>query len=116
MNNNPVIGEPFNPFGRFNISPIPEAISRYRSLSPGAKLIYGRLCRYAGEDGKAYPSVGTLGDECGLSGNQARRYIRELKAVKLIETKACSGGTNHYSFLWHPAFNGDRGEDPEGPG
>src|SRR5438105_2445720 len=42
------IGERFNPQKRFCGSYVPEAIYKYRGLSPGAKLIYGRLCRYAG--------------------------------------------------------------------
>ena len=59
-------GQPFNPFKRFTGTFIPEDICRYRGLSPNAKLVYGRLCRFAGEHGKAYPSVATLGAESGM--------------------------------------------------
>jgi len=82
-NSNPIQpGQPFNPFGRFNGIFIPETVCRYRGLSLGAKMIYGRLYRFAGRDGKAYPSVPTLGAEIGISGKQAHAntmaWIRSL--------------------------------------
>jgi hypothetical protein len=45
------VGLPFNPFGLFNGIFIPEALVRARGISLGAKIIFGRLARYAGEDG-----------------------------------------------------------------
>jgi hypothetical protein len=46
------VGQPFNPFGMFAGIVIPETQGRSPVLSPGAKLAYGRLARYAGADGK----------------------------------------------------------------
>ena len=43
-----VVGQAFNPYKFFTGIFIPEQICRYKGLSTGAKLIYGRLCRYAG--------------------------------------------------------------------
>jgi hypothetical protein len=116
-------GDPFNPFKLFNGSFIPEAVSRYRGLSPGAKLIYGRLYRYAGEDGSAFPGVPTLAAETGLGETQARGYIKELEAKGFIAVdrenrhyrKDGSGGSNGYVFLWHKAFLGDCGELRKAP-
>ena len=45
------IGQPFNPFKLFTGIFIPEALVRAKGVSPGAKLTYGRLSRYAGQDG-----------------------------------------------------------------
>ena len=96
---------------------VPEAICKYRGLSAGAQLVYGRLCRYAGEDGKVYRATETLAEEVGISERQARAYIQELERGKFIEVdrenrhyrKDGSGGTNKYFFVWHSAFEGDRG-------
>ncbi|MFN7994893.1 MAG: helix-turn-helix domain-containing protein [Bryobacteraceae bacterium] len=117
------IGQPFNPYGRFNGAYIPEPICKYRGLSPGAKLIYGRLCRYAGKEGAAYPAIRTLADETGMSETQARTYIRELEVERFILVDRENrhyhadggGGSNVYVFLWHEAFLGDLGSARKGP-
>jgi hypothetical protein len=51
------VGQPFNPFRLFTGIFIPEALVRYKDLSAGAKLAYGRLARYAGHDGRCYPAM-----------------------------------------------------------
>src|SRR5882672_8038799 len=81
----PPLGQRFNPFKRFTGAFIPEPICKYRGLSQGAKVIYGRLCRYAGENGDAYPAIPTLADETGMSETQARGYVKELETKKFIE-------------------------------
>ena len=108
------VGERFNPHKRFRGIFVPEAICKYRGLSAGAKLVYGRLCRYAGEDGKVYPATETLAEEVGISERQARAYIQELERGKFIEVDRenkhyridGTGGTNKYFFVWHSAFEG----------
>jgi hypothetical protein len=77
-------GEPFNPFGLFNGNFIPEAICRYRALSLGAKMVYGRFCRYAGRDGTVYPSIPTLAAELGIGKTQTRTYVQELEHKHFI--------------------------------
>ena len=97
------VGERFNPHKRFRGIFVLEAICKYRGLSAGAKLVYGRLCRYAGEDGKVFPATETLAEEVGISERQAREYIQELERGKFIEVdrenkhyrKDGSGGTMH---------------------
>jgi hypothetical protein len=102
---------------------MPEAICRYRGLSPGAKVIYARLCRFAGKGGSAYPAIGTLAKETGMSETQARGYLKELEKEHFIQVdrknrhyrKDGSGGSNRYIFLWHPAFDGDSGAARKAP-
>jgi hypothetical protein len=92
-------------------------------LSPGAKLVYGRLCRYAGKNGDAYPALQTLASEVGLAKTQTRKYLRELEAEKFIEidrrnlhyAASGAGGTYSYWFLWHKAFEGDTGYARKSP-
>jgi hypothetical protein len=107
-----VVGQEFNPYRLFKVNCIPEAICRYRGLSDGAKLAYGRLMRYAGEDGNAFPAVGTLADEIGKSINQARRCLQELSAKQFIKIAPTAGRQNHYKFLWHAAFRNEPAPAP----
>ena len=112
------VGQPFNPYGVFNGIFIPEAICKYRGLSLGAKMVYGRLCRYAGRDGLVYPSIPTLASELGLGKTQARKYVQELESEHFIAVDRKNrhfgpkgtGGTNKYVFLWHAAFEGQCGK------
>lgn len=103
------VGEPFNPFKLFNGIFIPEALVRTGLVSPGAKLAYGRLTRYAGQEGNCYPSVPTLASEIGVSVRQAQRYLAELDEnafIQRIPRRSESGqGSNAYVFLWHPIFD-----------
>lgn len=104
------VGQPFNPFGLFNGIFIPEALLKAKSLSLGAKVVYGRLTRYAGQNGLCYPAVNTLATEIGLEVRQTRRYISELEEFGLIRRlKRFSGEdksqtSNGYEFLGHIIF------------
>ena len=112
------VGKPFNPYGLFNGILIPEAICKYRGLSLGAKMVYGRLCRYAGRDGLVYPSIPTLASELGVGKTQARKYVQKLESEHFIAVDRKNrhfgpngtGGTNNYVFLWHAAFEGQCGK------
>ena len=101
-----VVGEEFKPYKHFHGIFIPDPIAEYDGLSMGAKFAYGRLMRYAGEDGNAFPAVGTLAAKMCVSINQARRYLQELIAERLVRVLTCDGRTNQYKFLWHEVFDG----------
>lgn len=108
----PVNGEIYNPWRMFNGSFIPNAILKCRELSATAKLLFGRLCQYAGADGEAFPSYSTLGEEVGIERRQAIRAIRELEEFGLIRAVARrrydgSHSSNSYVFLWHTIFSED---------
>src|SRR5579864_3281306 len=104
------IGQPFNPFKLFTGIFIPEALVRYQGLSPGAKLAYGRLARYAGQNGECWPSIPTLGNEIGIGTTQARAYVHELRSKRFINVEQRPGTSGVYKFLWHEAFAGETGE------
>lgn len=104
------VGQPFNPFGLFNGIWIPEVLVRAKGISPGAKLVYGRLARYAGRGGDCYPAVSTVASEVGLKARQTQRYLAELEGMELIRrVPRISGsgqGSNVYVFLWHALLEG----------
>ena len=100
------VGQSFNPYRLFTGIFIPEALVRWDQISPGAKLCYGRLARYAGKTGRCFPSTKTLAAELGITKDQARRYLYELRDVGLIRlenrwTKDGDRDTNLIIFLWH---------------
>jgi len=100
-------GQRFNPHRLFYGVFIPEALVRCRDLSPGAKLAYGRLVRYAGQDGACYPRQETLANELGVSDRQVRTYIQELIRYGLLRTiRTGLQAPNNYIFLWHAVFSG----------
>lgn len=100
----PALNERFNPYKLFHGSFIPEWLEcrPVKECSVGAKLIYARLSRYAGKNGHCYPKIDEIALSTGFEERQVRRYLSELKELKLIESvrvgKKC---TNRYFFLWH---------------
>jgi len=101
-------GEPFSPYRMFTGLFIPEGLARCSSISARAKIAWGQLARYAGEDGRCYPTVKTLGCEIGVGPRQAQKYISELEKARLIrrvERFANRAQTsNAFEFLWHELF------------
>jgi hypothetical protein len=109
------IGQPFNPYKLFTGIFVPEALVRYRGLSCGSKIAYGRLARYAGENGGCWPSIPTLAAEIGIGTTQARKYVHELERKRFIAIEQRPGTSAVYTFLWHEAFAGEIGEKRKTP-
>ena len=75
------------------------------ALSPGAKLTYGVLCRFAGKDGVCYPTLRTIAERLGVSERHAKRYLSELINQGYLEReRGDRRGPNRYYFLWRPEF------------
>ena len=109
------IGQPFNPYRLFTGIFIPEALVRYQGLTCGAKIAYGRLARYAGENGECFPSIPTLVTEIGMGATQARTYVHELSEKRFIAIEQRPGSSGVYKFLWHEAFAGEIGDKRKAP-
>lgn len=92
----------YNPYKMFCGSFIPNWLEVRTEISAAAKLCFGRLCRFAGEDGKCFPKVEILAAAIGAKKRMTQRYLRELEKFKLI--KVINQGSylpNSYEFLWH---------------
>ena len=50
----------FNPHNRYNGIYVPDGIYQHEDLTPTTKLVYARLLRYSGKNGKAYPKQTTI--------------------------------------------------------
>lgn len=96
-----------NPFRMFSGSWLPSWLLERPEVSPGAKLVYARLARFAGKRGVAFPRQATLAREVGLRERQVRTYLAELRELKLIECarggRAAGGASKvaRYYFLAH---------------
>ncbi len=105
----PAPGDIYNPWRMFNGCFIPNAVLRCRDLSVRAKLVFGRLCQYAGENGEAFPSYRALAQEVGVERRRAISAVRELEDFGLIRTVSRwrndgAPSSNVYVFLWHSIF------------
>lgn len=100
------IGEPFNPYKMFVVSCLPAWLEPRTEISWTAKGLYGRLCRYAGNDGLAFPKIASLARDIGVSRSAIDRALAELKRHRLIA--ASQRGfrrSNSYVFLYHEWIN-----------
>ena len=98
------IGQRFNPHRMFTGVFIADAVYSCKELSAFARLIYGRLCKFKGERGDAYPSAITLAQELGISERQAFDHISRLVEEGFIEREPRLGTSTVYHFLWHKSF------------
>ncbi len=99
------IGEPFNPHRRFNGVFVPLGLLRCREIGDGAKLLYGRLCLFAGKDSDCFAERTELAKEMGLSVATIGRQLEELVDAKFIRrVRRGRGQTALCQFLWHPAL------------
>lgn len=80
------LGPTVNPYKLFQGSFIPNAVMQLprRRMSSDAKTCYGRLLRYAGKRGVAFPRVQALALEIGLSRRATERALGELRGAGLI--------------------------------
>src|SRR5258708_6769720 len=101
-------GQRFNPYRMFTGIFIPEGLVNSNWISAGAKLIWGRLARYAGPKGWCYPAKKTVGRQIGVGARQAQKYIAELERHGLLRRICRFNGraqtSNAFEFLWHELF------------
>jgi hypothetical protein len=103
-------GQRFNPFGLFTGVWIPDFISMDKDLSLLAKFTYGRLLRYAGKNGMAWPAQETLAEEIGRGATQIKDALKELVTAGYLEVEKPTGKdrlmhkTNRYHFIWREDY------------
>lgn len=105
----PNIGDVFNPYGLFNGVWVPEPLLKSTDISASAKLLFGRLARFAGKDGRCFPSVGTLAVELGMTARQVQRLIARLCEAGFLRKDAQyrsdgSQTSNAFFFLYHASL------------
>ena len=85
---------------------VPNFLLKKSSLSPGAKLTYVMLLKYAWEKDSCFPGQARLAQDMGVSPRHAHSCIKELEQAKLISVKRRGqGSTNIYTL--HLRVHGD---------
>ncbi|MUM78676.1 hypothetical protein GKC30_13630 [Pseudodesulfovibrio sp. F-1] len=111
MANHLKTGQRFNPYRLFNGMFLPNLVARTRLLSPTDKLVWARLCQFAGGNGLCFPSFTRIAHELGISRSGAIKSVKSLVDKGFLEKHIPSGAelgnqkTNRYYFLWHPIFD-----------
>jgi hypothetical protein len=99
------IGQPFNPWRRFNGVFVPLGLLAFPGLSDGAKLLYGRLGLYAGKDGACYAGRDTMAKDMGVHVATITRLLNELTQAGFIRRIRRGPGRNDAcEFLYHAAL------------
>lgn len=102
--------ELINPYRKFVGSFAPNWLLRRKEIGSMGKLVYARLCQYAGDRGVAFPRIDVVASELGSSTKTVERAISELKGAGLLKvTRRGFMKSNLYSFLHHPWM--DEGDD-----
>lgn len=115
--------EQFNPYGLVAIH-IPLALVTYdgatgarKSLSWGAKALYGRLALFLGKpktDGFCNPSLETMASAMGTSVDTVGRWLRELREHEFMLRVRRGRGPAECIFLPHPCLTlGSAEHDPD---
>ena len=104
-----------NPYKLFRGIFIPDYLFKVEGINYTDMMVYGLLCRFAGEDGKCFPSQTTLAAKMKVTRRTIEMSIARLKKAGLIEAHySGETGTNWYRFLHHPAMDGLEREDTKG--
>jgi biotin operon repressor len=64
---------------------VPNSILMHAELSPGAKLTYAMLLRYAWQEDRSFPGQERLAKDVGAGERSIRTYLKELKAGGFVE-------------------------------
>lgn len=63
---------------------VPNHVLVSGKISPGAKLCFAMLLRYAWQNGFCFPGQARLALDMGVSDRSVRTYLQELSALELI--------------------------------
>jgi hypothetical protein len=104
----PSVGKPFIPYKRFHVLPMPDSLLQSTEVPPAAKLIFGRLCRYAGRKNYSFPTPATIGAEVGLGERQVQKLLSILQSKGFLRREAQFRNgkqiSNRIVLLWHQTF------------
>lgn len=102
-------GEEFNPYKQFYGLFIPNSIAMQPELLDSHKLLLGRLMQFAGQNGKAYPTVKRLSKELAWDKRKVQRNIKNLKDLGLLNVNRLdpnnSVSPNVYTFPYSPLYD-----------
>src|SRR2546421_12121363 len=66
---------------------VPNHVLVSNRLSPGAKLTYAMLLKYAWQNDRCFPGQQRLANDMGVTDRSVRTYLQELEAQKFVAIK-----------------------------
>src|SRR5437870_2206803 len=78
---------------------VPNHLLVSEKLSPGAKLAYAMLLKYAWQHDYCFPGQERLAKDMGVTDRSVRTYLRELEAQKFINIKQQGQGRPNFYVL-----------------
>ena len=98
-----------NPYMMFTGSFLPNWLLERNELNSTDKLVYARLCQFAGKNGTCFPRQDTLAEKVGMSENSVKKSLNKLIEEKLLMShRRGQGQSNIYYFLYHEWMDSDR--------
>src|SRR6266436_10444470 len=83
---------------------VPNHVLVSSSLSPGAKLTYAMLLKYAWQNDYCFPGQERLAKDMGVTDRSVRTYLQELEAQRFITIKQQGQGRpNVYVLKMRPS-------------
>jgi hypothetical protein len=85
---------------RFGFTQVPNFVLISKDLTPGAKLAYAMLLRYAWHNDFSFPGQVKLAEDMGVGERSVRTYLKELEAARFLEIQQRGlGKTNIYKLF-----------------
>jgi biotin operon repressor len=78
---------------------VPNHILEHKKISPGAKLVYTMLLKYAWQNDFCFPGQDRLAEDMGTSRQTANKYIQELAKKEFIKIKRQGQGRPNIYIL-----------------
>ena len=80
-----IAGKRFIPHRLFNGVFIPNVLLETDLISPVDKIVWGRLCQFAGENGVCFPSFSTIATKTAISRSGAIKSVNALVEKGFLE-------------------------------
>ena len=72
-------------FSSTGFTQVPNAVLTHAKITPGAKLTYAMLLKYAWEKSSSFPGQELLAKDLGSTDRSIRTYLKDLEAAGLVE-------------------------------
>lgn len=99
---------------RGGFTQVPNAVLESDRISPGAKLAYAMLLKYAWQNDFCFPGQDRLAKDMGVSLRSTSSYIQELEKKELISVRRRGQGRpNIYELNLTPKKGGKAARPPQ---
>jgi DNA-binding MarR family transcriptional regulator len=79
------------------------------------KMVLLMLSNYADSQGKCWPSLGKLAEECGMSQSQVRKCVAKLEKLGMVRRQMQMRTYGQTSNMYHLNLTGTMAEDDDPP-